>query len=198
MSHFLWNEKARMYYDYNFVTKKQKPFDSPIGLLPLWAKIPSKEQAQEMVKINLSKMTYLGGVAGSTKESLEHYSKGGPARQWDYPYGWAPHKMMLWKGLLNYDLKKEAYQIMYRWLWMITKNAVNYNGTIPEKYDVAIATHKVFAEYGNVGTNFEYITREGFGWMNASYIYGLHLLPKKYHEYLNKLTHPDEVDFTSL
>ncbi len=198
MTHFLWNEKARMYYDYNFVTKKQKPFDSPIGLLPLWAKIPSKEQAQEMVKINLSKMTYLGGVAGSTKESLEHYSKGGPARQWDYPYGWAPHQMMLWKGLLNYDLKKEAYQIMYRWLWMITKNAVNYNGTIPEKYDVAIATHKVFAEYGNVGTNFEYITREGFGWMNASYIYGLHLLPKKYHEYLNNLTHPDEVDFTSL
>jgi len=51
---------------------------------------------------------------------------------------------------------------------MITKNAVNYNGTIPEKYDVVIATHKVFVEYGNVGTDFEYITREGFGWMNAS------------------------------
>jgi alpha,alpha-trehalase len=56
---------------------------------------------------------------------------------------------------------------------MITKNAVDYNGTIPEKYDVVEATHKVFAEYGNVGTDFEYITHEGFGWMNDSYQYGL-------------------------
>jgi|FLOH01.1.fsa_nt_gi alpha,alpha-trehalase len=195
MHKYLWNEEAKLFYDYNFVTKKQKPFDSPIGLLPLWAKMVSKEQAQKMVKNNLNKMTYLGGVAGCTKESLELYSQDGPARQWDFPYGWAPHQMMLWKGLLNYDLKQEAYGIMYRWLWMITKNAVDYNGTIPEKYDVEIATHKVFAEYGNVGTNFEYITREGFGWMNASYIYGLNLLPKKYHEALNDLTHPDKVIF---
>ncbi len=195
MIKYLWNEKAKMFYDYNFVTKRQKEFDSPIGLLPLWAKMVSKEKARQMVKTNLSKMTYLGGVAGCTKESLERYSKGGPTRQWDYPYGWAPHQMLLWKGLLNYNLKKEAYNIMYRWLWMITKNAVNYNGTIPEKYNVVMATHKVFAEYGNVGTNFEYITREGFGWMNASYLYGLHILPKKYHQALNDLTHPDKIIF---
>ena len=74
---------------------------------------------------------------------------------------------------------------------MITKNAVNYNGTIPEKYDVVSATHKVFAEYGNVGTDFEYITREGFGWMNASYIYGLDLLPDMYKDSLNELIEPD-------
>jgi len=196
MMHYLWNEDAKIFYDYNFVTKKQKIFDSPIGLLPLWAKIVSSDKAKKMVKNNLDKLTYLGGVAGCSKESLEKFHKNGPARQWDYPYGWAPHQMMLWKGLLNYNLKQEAYNIMYRWLWMITKNAVNYNGTIPEKYNVVIATHKVFAEYGNVGTNFEYITREGFGWMNASYLYGLYLLPKKYHQELNKLTHPDKISFT--
>jgi len=195
MNKYLWNDKTKIYYDYNFITKTQKIFDSPIGLLPLWAKMVSKEKAQQMVKNNLHKMTYLGGVAGCTKDSLNHYSKDGPARQWDYPYGWAPHQMMLWKGLLNYNLKQEAYNIIYRWLWMITKNAVDYNGTIPEKYNVVTATHKVFAEYGNVGTNFEYITREGFGWMNASYLYGLHLLPKKYHKALNDLTHPDKINF---
>jgi len=196
MMQYLWNEDAKIFYDYNFVTKKQKKFDSPIGLLPLWAKMVSSDKAKEMVKNNLDKLTYLGGVAGCSKESLEKFHKNGPARQWDYPYGWAPHQMMLWKGLLNYNLKKEAYNIMYRWLWMITKNAVNYNGTIPEKYDVVIATHKVFAEYGNVGTNFEYITREGFGWMNASYLYGLHLLPKKYYRDLNNLTPPEKISFT--
>ena len=59
---------------------------------------------------------------------------------------------------------------------MITRNAADYNGTVPEKYDVVNGTHQVFAEYGNVGTEFDYITREGFGWMNASYQVGLALL----------------------
>lgn len=76
---------------------------------------------------------------------------------------------------------------------MITKNAVDYNGTIPEKYDVVEATHKVFAEYGNVGTDFEYITQEGFGWMNASYQYGLQLLDKAYRTKLNNLIVPELV-----
>lgn len=195
MDRYLWNEEAKIYYDYNFVTKTQKVFDSPIGLLPLWAKMVTPERAIQMIKSNLSKMTFLGGVAGSTKESEEAFSVNGLSRQWDYPNGWAPHQMLLWKGLLNYNLKQEAYAIIYRWLWMITKNAVNYNGTIPEKYDVVLASHKVFAEYGNVGTNFKYITREGFGWMNASYLYGLSLLPKKFHHKINNLTPPDKVNF---
>jgi alpha,alpha-trehalase len=76
---------------------------------------------------------------------------------------------------------------------MITKNAVNYNGTIPEKYDVVSATHKVFAEYGNVGTNFEYITREGFGWMNGSYLYGLSLLSDKFKDKINQLISPTAI-----
>jgi len=76
---------------------------------------------------------------------------------------------------------------------MITKNAVDYNGTIPEKYDVVEATHKVFAEYGNVGTDFEYITQEGFGWMNASYQYGLSLLHNSYREKLNNLMPPEQL-----
>ena len=34
------------------------------------------------------------------------------------------------------------------------------------------APHAVFAEYGNVGTEFDYIAGEGFGWMNASFQVG--------------------------
>ena len=48
---------------------------------------------------------------------------------------------------------------------------------MPEKFDVVRRTHRVFAEYGNVGTEFAHITREGFGWMNASYQVGLKVLP---------------------
>jgi len=97
--------------------------------------------------------------------------------------------------LLNYGFKEEANELIYRWLYMITRNAVDYNGTIPEKYDVVDATHKVYAEYGNVGTEFDYITTSGFGWMNASYQLGLDLLPEKYVEKLDNLVPPDEISF---
>ncbi len=97
--------------------------------------------------------------------------------------------------MLNYGFKEEANELIYRWLYMITRNAVDYNGTIPEKYDVVDATHKVYAEYGNVGTEFDYITTSGFGWMNASYQLGLDLLPEKYVEKLDNLVPPDEISF---
>jgi alpha,alpha-trehalase len=145
------------------------------------------------VSQTLPKLICLGGIAGCTEKSRGEISDQRPARQWDYPNGWAPHQMMIWKGLINYGYSEKAYELIYRWLWMITKNAVDYNGTIPEKYDVVSATHKVFAEYGNVGTHFKYITREGFGWMNASYLYGLSLLPEKFKGKINKLISPEDI-----
>jgi hypothetical protein len=30
----------------------------------------------------------------------------------------------------------KAQEVIYRWLWLITKNAVEYNGTIPEKFNL--------------------------------------------------------------
>ena len=53
------------------------------------------------------------------------------------------------------------------------KNAHDYNGMIPEKYNVVTGSHDVFVEYGNVGTKFSYIATEGFGWMNASFEVGM-------------------------
>jgi len=190
---FLWNEVEGLYFDYNISTKSQSNFIGASTLAPLWANMCTKEQAQKLVKNALPLLTEKGGIAGSTKESRGEISSERPARQWDYPNGWAPHQMMIWKGLLNYGFKNEAQGLIYRWLYMITKNAVDYNGTIPEKYDVVAATHKVFAEYGNVGTDFEYITQEGFGWMNASYQYGISLLSSEFIENLNNLRTPEKL-----
>jgi len=134
-----------------------------------------------------------GGIAATSKSAIEELSKGKVQRQWDYPNGWAPHQMLIWKGLLNYGFEKEAHELAYRWLWMITRNAVDYNGTIPEKYDVVSCTHKVYAEYGNVGTEFDYITTSGFGWMNASYQYGLSILSQKSIADLNALVDPSNL-----
>lgn len=187
---FLWSETKNMYFDYNHATKTQSEFISATNLVPLWSKMATQTQAEKLIKGLLPLLKEKGGVVGSTKDSRGIISKDRPSRQWDYPNGWAPHQIMIWKGLSNYGFKEEAQELIYRWLYMIAKNASDYNGTIPEKYDVVEVTHKVFSEYGNVGTDFEYITQEGFGWMNASFQYGLSLLEKEHIEKLNKLIEP--------
>jgi len=188
-----WDESKGMYFDYNFVTEETSAFEAATTFYPLWAKLCSKEQAAILVKQTLPKFKMKGGIAGSTKEAIANLAADSPLRQWDYPFGWAPHQMLLWQGLLNYDYEEEAQEMVYRWLWLITRNAVDYNGTIPEKFDLESSSHKIFAEYGNVGTTFDYITEEGFGWMNASYQFGLQILRVDLKEALNMLQSPDDL-----
>jgi alpha,alpha-trehalase len=193
MQDYLWNEEAACFFDYNIKTKKQVPFLAATSFFPLWAKIATPAQAQKMVEKALPKLIYLGGVAGCAAEALSAIDRDQMQRQWDFPNGWPPHQIIIWQGLRHYGFDQKAQELIYRWLWMIAKNASEYNGTVPEKYDVVIASHKVFAEYGNQGTDFEYITREGFGWMNASFQYGFQLLQPDLKEKLNQLTAPNEL-----
>ncbi len=173
----LWNEERGMYFDYDFVEKKQTGFESATTLYPLWAGLATPAQAAALVKNALPLLEAPGGLVSTTARSRGEISATRPPKQWDYPNGWAPHQMLAWRGLLNYGYETEAQRLVYRWLDMITRNAADFNGTVPEKYDVVRRSHQVFMEYGNVGTQFDYITREGFGWMNASYQVGLTLLP---------------------
>jgi len=138
-------------------------------------------------------LVYLGGIAGCSEEALSTISADQMQRQWDFPNGWPPHQIIIWQGLINYGYNEKAQELIYRWLWMITKNAADYNGTVPEKYDVVSASHKVFAEYGNQGTDFEYISREGFGWMNASFQLGLSFLNEGLKIKLNQLINPNDL-----
>jgi alpha,alpha-trehalase len=191
MNKLLWNEGAKVFYDYNMETESPLVYESATNYYPLWAELATPEQAEHLKNGLLQNLKAKGGILSSSKASVEAFATSDVARQWDYPNGWAPHQMMLWKGLMNYGYDTEAQEFIYRWLWMITKNATDYNGTIPEKYDVVNCTHKVYAEYGNVGTEFDYITPSGFGWMNASYQYGLSLLEKDLKEKLNQLVDPE-------
>jgi alpha,alpha-trehalase len=193
MNELCWSEEAGMYFDYDFVNEKQFPFEAATTFFPLWAGLCDDDQAKKIVEIALPQFLKMGGITGSTKDSLMGFDKNAPQRQWDYPFGWAPHQMLLWEGLLNYGYKEKAQEMIYRWLWLITKNAVEYNGTIPEKFDLETSSHKVFAEYGNVGTEFDYIAKEGFGWVNASYQYGLQILDSRLKTELNGLTSPDQL-----
>ena len=196
---FLWDERSGMFFDYDLAGKKRYPYVSATTLYPLWACHPddpgtrllTKEQAARLVVSALPRLEMPGGVAASTEASRGELSASRPARQWDYPNGWPPHQMLAWEGLRNYGFDDAAQRLAYRWLYTITRNAVDYNGTIPEKMDVVERSHRVFAEYGNVGTDFSYITREGFGWMNASYQVGLGILPGELRDSLDRLIPPE-------
>lgn len=191
INQFLWNDEDGCFYDYNIETKNQNKFLSATSFFPLWAKIATQEQADRMVKEHLPKLVFLGGIAGCSEEALAEVEDDQMQRQWDFPNGWPPHQIIIWQGLQHYGYHDKAQELIYRWLWMITKNACDYNGTVPEKYDVVLASHKVFAEYGNQGTDFEYITREGFGWMNASFQYGFSILNADLKVKLNELISPE-------
>ncbi len=176
MNQHCWNEDRGMFLDFDFVEDEQTGFESVTTLYPLWAGLATREQAEALVERAVPLFEEAGGLVSTTERSRGPISASRPQRQWDYPFGWPPHQILAWQGLVDYGFASVAERLAYRWLRMITKNAADYNGTIPEKYDVVDCTHDVFVEYGNVGTEFDYITREGFGWMNASYQVGLRLL----------------------
>ena len=193
MDKLCWNEESSMYFDYDFVNNRQFPFEAATTFFPLWAGLCNTHQAKQLVEVALPQFIKSGGITGSTKASTSNFPEDAPQRQWDYPFGWAPHQILLWEGLINYKFFDKAQEMVYRWLWLITKNAVEYNGTIPEKFDLETSSHKVFAEYGNVGTEFDYISKEGFGWVNASYQYGLQILNDHLKQELNSLTSPEDL-----
>jgi alpha,alpha-trehalase len=191
INQYLWNAERGMFFDYDFMQSGKIDYVSATTFYPLWAGVATQEQAESLVKNALPLLEMPGGIVSSTEESRGPITPEHPLRQWDYPHGWAPHQMIVWQGLINYGYERIAHRLIYRWLYTITLNASNYNGTVAEKYDVANRSHQVFAEYGNVGTKFSYITREGFGWTNASCQMGFSLLPQDLQEKLNGLIPPE-------
>ena len=181
MMSLMWDDQRGYFFDYDFVNQKRSAYISATGLYPLWARMLDRGQADEQkcaeraVSFACEKLEQPAGLAATAKESVES-ARRHDARQWDYPFGWAPHQMLSWQALRNYGLQTDAARLAYRWLYTIAKNAHDYNGTIPEKYNVVTGSHDVFVEYGNVGTKFSYIATEGFGWMNASFEVGVDYL----------------------
>jgi alpha,alpha-trehalase len=190
MNALFWDAKAGFFFDYDFQNRRRSGYVSATAFYPLWAGWATPEQARAVRDRAARELERLGGLASSSEASRGPVTPSRPQRQWDYPYGWAPHQIMAWQGLHRYGLDADARRLAYRWLWTIVKNARDYDGVVPEKYDVEKASHRVFAEYGNVGTEFSYITKEGFGWMNASYQLGLEILDPALLAELRALTPP--------
>lgn len=190
MNDLMWDEKENMFFDFDNYNSQKSRFVSATTFYTLWSKLASDEQARLMLKNALPQLEAAGGVASSSKSSRGAVSVHRPQRQWDYPNGWAPHQIITWYGLKAYGYDEDAHRLIHKWLTMIAESVRDFNGTVPEKYDVVLRTHQVFAEYGNVGTKFSYITKEGFGWMNASFQVGLGMLPTEQMQSLRNQVKP--------
>ncbi|KAE8328367.1 trehalase-domain-containing protein [Aspergillus sergii] len=178
MDAYLWDEEKGMYFDYDTAKQERTSYESATTFWTMWAGLATPHQASALVSKALPKLEAYGGLLSGTEESRGIISLDRPNRQWDYPYGWAPQQMLAWTGLLRYGYQEEAERLAYKWLYMITKAFVDFNGVVVEKYDVTrpIDPHRVDAEYGNQGVDFKGAPREGFGWVNASFVYGLEIL----------------------
>jgi alpha,alpha-trehalase len=195
MWELMWDEANGFFFDYDYTNRKRSTYISATGLFPLWAGMLEKgsslerERAVRVAGLAKRKLERLAGLAATARESVEAAATH-DLRQWDFPFGWPPHQMLAWQGLRNCGLEANAERLAYRWLYTIVKNAHDFNGTIPEKFNVETGSHEVFAEYGNVGAKFDYIAPEGFGWMNASFEVGLTFLTERRLDDLRKLQPP--------
>jgi len=154
VNRLMWDERDGLYYDYNFVEKRVRPYPFVTAFYPLWAGIADRKQAGRVVA-NLNRFEQPGGLQTSTNAS---------GSQWDAPFGWGNLQMIAVKGLRRYGYAKEADRITANFLSMILKDFLEHN-TIVEKYDVVRRSSQLGA-----GIKFGYAANQiGFGWTNAAF-----------------------------
>jgi alpha,alpha-trehalase len=155
VNNLLWDEKAGLYFDYNFRTGNRRPYEFATTFYPLWVGLATGEQARR-VRANLAKFEAPGGLLTSTQVT---------GSQWDAPFGWAPLQMIAVEGLRRYGYEEEADRLATKFLSLVAKEFQEH-GTIVEKYDMRRRESDVSA-----GIRFGYSSNEiGFGWTNAAFL----------------------------
>lgn len=152
INRLLWDEQAGLYFDYEFVRQRRRPYPFLTTFYPLWAGIASREQAAAVAR-NLPLFERPGGLQTSTHASGD---------QWDAPFAWAPLEMIAVEGLRRYGYTAEAGRVAREFLSMVNEQ-YRERGIIVEKYDAVRRNMDV-----SRGIQFGYSSNEaGFGWTNA-------------------------------
>jgi alpha,alpha-trehalase len=147
---FLWNSQRGMFFDYDFVERKQSSYDFIATFYPLWAGLATPEQAKAVAG-NLRIFEKAGGAAMSARET---------GVQWDLPYGWAPTQLITVEGLRRYGMDEAADRISGKFISMVKKN-FQRDGTIREKYNVVTQSSETNITAGYKSNVI------GFGWTNG-------------------------------
>jgi alpha,alpha-trehalase len=169
ITRYLWNPGKGMFFDYDFIAKKQSTYKYASTFYPLWAGLATPEQAKA-IAANLKVFEHPGGIAMSAEET---------GAQWDLPYGWGNIEMMVVRGLYRYGFSDDANRISYEFLSNVAEN-FRRGGNIREKYNVVTRSSEAHVELG-----YE-MNVVGFGWTNAAFLELLHGLPKEMADQLEK------------
>ena len=162
INRLMWDAKDGLYYDYEFVHRRRRPYPFLTTFYPLWAGIATPEQAARVVAA-LRLFERPGGLQTSTNSS---------GNQWDAPFGWAPLELIAVQGLRRYGYNREADRISTEFLSLV-QDQYRQTGTIVEKYDVVRRSAELSGEI-----RFGYRSNEaGFGWTNAAFTTLLDALP---------------------
>jgi alpha,alpha-trehalase len=143
-----WNDEENFFFDYTYKEARQTAIVSAAGIVPLFVKAATAEQATKVEKGSFTKLLARGGVLSTTVQNQQ---------QWDSPNGWAPLQWFAVQGFKNYDVSLHKV-VQESWLTMIQQR-FSEDKKLLEKYDVVSTDQRAGGgEYG---------VQEGFGWTNG-------------------------------
>jgi alpha,alpha-trehalase len=158
---YLWDNEQGMYFDYDFENGKRSTYEYVTAFFPLWAGIPTPEQARAVMQ-HLPTFEKPGGLVMSRHET------GG---QWDFPYAWAPDQLVADEGIRRYGFSEDANRVSYEFLSTVAEN-FRRDGTIREKYNAVTRSSETQVTAGY------HMNIVGFGWTNGAFLVLLHELPE--------------------
>lgn len=158
---YCWDNKRKIFADYNFVENKCSPVASYCMLYPMLWGFATTEQA-EYIKKNLKLLHSSNGITAS--EPSESPFK----LQWDNHSVWPPVQWVAYTAMKNYNFTETANEIAFKYLDIVTKNFLN---PVPSTYTTDSSLYKrpaglTWEKYttgGNINDN-EYPSNEMLGW----------------------------------
>ncbi len=146
---YFWDREKGFFFDYSYKDNSHTEVWSLAGLYPLFFKIATEEQAEQISKHISEKFLNKGGLVTTLNET---------GQQWDKPNGWAPLQWIAVKGLEFYGYNDLAEEIAKRFV-NLSYRVFEKTGKMMEKYNVCDMT--LDAGGG------EYPLQDGFGWTNG-------------------------------
>jgi alpha,alpha-trehalase len=158
---YMWDSERGMYFDYDFENQTRSTYEYVTTFFPLWAGIPSQEQAKALMQ-HLATFEKPGGLLMSPNET---------GAQWDFPYAWAPDQLVADEGIRRYGFGEEADRVSYEFLSTVAEN-FRRDGTIREKYNAVTRSSETAVTAGY------HMNIVGFGWTNGVFLVLLRELPQ--------------------
>lgn len=152
----LWDERRKIWLDYDRQLKSKQEDFYGASVVPLWAGVHQGDETREKDVLRTLKRVQVLNFPGGFPTSL--FASG---QQWDFPNAWPPLQHMLIAGLAqstNKEVRQEAFNFAQKWI-TTTYKAWATTGHMFEKYNVSV--------HGAPGGGGEYTIQAGFGWTNG-------------------------------